>query len=67
MSLEIKNMKTNRRRENSNIRKLGKTGRGASISLTLPIELVRELGWRDNQKVTAKKHGKGILIEDWKE
>ena len=59
-------MKTNRKRENSHIRKLGKAGKGASIALTLPIALVRKLGWRDNQKVTAKKYGKGIIIKDWK-
>lgn len=60
-------MKTNRKKENSHIRKLGKTGRGASVYLTLPIDLVRELGWRDNQKITAKKFGDGILLKDWKE
>ncbi len=59
-------MKTRRQVQNRHIRKLGRTGRGASISLTLPIELVRELRWRDNQKVTAYKYGNGILIKDWK-
>ena len=55
-----------RKIENRNIRKLSKSGGGASISLTLPIEIVRELKWRDNQKVVAKRRGKGILITDWK-
>ena len=48
---------TVRRVENRNIRKLTKSGRGASISLTLPIDIVRELKWRDNQKVVVKKRG----------
>ncbi len=60
-------MKTNRKIENRHIRKLGKIGGGDSIYLTVPIELIRELGWRDNQKVVAKKYGQGILITDWEE
>jgi hypothetical protein len=48
-----------------NIRKLTKLG-GKSIGLTLPIELVRELGWREKQKVTVKRVRGGVLIKDWK-
>ena len=47
-----------------NIRKLDK--RGASYNLTLPIEYIRELGWRERQKVVVKKSGKRLIIEDWK-
>ncbi|MFT5036640.1 MAG: antitoxin component of MazEF toxin-antitoxin module [Candidatus Azotimanducaceae bacterium] len=46
------------------IRKLTKTG-GGSITVTLPIEIVRELKWRDKQKVVVTKRGKGIFIADW--
>jgi antitoxin component of MazEF toxin-antitoxin module len=49
-----------------NIRKLTRAGK-VSLSLTVPRELVVELGWRDNQKVVVKKRGQGILVEDWKE
>lgn len=49
-----------------NIRKLTRTGRGKSMSVTLPIEIVRELKWRGKQKVVVTKRGKGILIKDWK-
>ena len=48
-----------------NIRKLQKVGNG-SVSVTLPIELVRELKWREKQKVVIRKRGKGLVIEDWK-
>ncbi len=48
-----------------NIRKLFRTGRGRTISVTLPIEFVRELGWREKQKVVVKKKGKTLVIEDW--
>ncbi|MFT7507749.1 MAG: antitoxin component of MazEF toxin-antitoxin module [Acidimicrobiales bacterium] len=50
--------------EDRNVRKLLKNS-GGSIQMTLPIEIIRKLKWRDGQKVTVKKRGKGILIEDW--
>lgn len=54
-----------KRSDQKEVRKLTKIGRG-SIGLTLPIETVRELGWREKQKVVAKKVRGGILIKDWK-
>lgn len=48
-----------------NIRKLTKLG-GKSIGLTLPIELVRALGWREKQKVIVKRVRGGLMIKDWK-
>lgn len=48
-----------------NIRKLTRTGGGKSISLTLPIEDIRELGWRDRQKVVVERKGKTLIIKDW--
>ena len=47
------------------VRKLTKIG-GKSIGLTLPIELVRELGWKEKQKVTVKRVRGGLVIRDWK-
>lgn len=53
-----------RRKLNENgIRKLTRTTRG-SILVSLPIELVRELKWRDKQKVVIKKRGRKLVIED---
>jgi len=34
--------------------------------VTLPIELVRKLKWRQKQKVVILRRGKGLIIEDWK-
>jgi antitoxin component of MazEF toxin-antitoxin module len=48
---------------NKNTRKLTKLG--DSYALTLPIDMVRELGWREKQKVVLSKRGKGIVIKDW--
>jgi len=52
--------------EKRNIRKLTRTGGGKSVSVTLPIEFVRELKWQDRQKVTVRKVGSRLIIEDWK-
>lgn len=48
-----------------NTRKLTKLGK-KSFGLTLPIEIVRKLGWRERQKVTVKQKGRKLEIKDWK-
>lgn len=58
-------MKTRRKLENRNIRKLTRMGGGASYGITLPIEFVRELKWRERQKLVVRKVGKRLIIEDW--
>lgn len=37
-----------------------------SVGLTLPIEIIRALGWKEKQKVVVKKTGSKIVIRDWK-
>ena len=51
---------------NKNVRKITKLG-GKSLAVTLPRELVVELGWKEKQKVTVKRVRGGLLIKDWKE
>ena len=34
-----------------------------SIAITLPIEVVRDLGWQEHQRVRVRKAGKRIVIE----
>ncbi|MEA2007085.1 MAG: AbrB/MazE/SpoVT family DNA-binding domain-containing protein [Patescibacteria group bacterium] len=58
-------MASQRKVEDRDIRKLTKTGGGRSMSITLPIEYIRYLGWRDGQKVVVNMKGKKIIIEDW--
>lgn len=49
------------------VRKLQRTGReGESYIVTLPKELIQELGWQKKQKVTIVRKGKTLVIEDWK-
>lgn len=51
--------------EDREIRKLIKLG-GTSIATTIPIEIIRALGWRVHQKIVIRKKGDQIIIEDWK-
>lgn len=55
----------NKRAEERGIRKLTKQG-GASIGITLPIEMVRDLGWREKQKVVVSRVRGGLMIRDWR-
>lgn len=56
-----------RKIEDHHIRNLQKTAGGSTYIISLPIELVRELGWQARQKLEVRKFGKGIQIRDWKE
>lgn len=49
-----------------NIRKLQRTGeeRG-SYMLTLPKSMVKNLGWREHQKVIVVQTGETLVIKDW--
>lgn len=54
---------------NRHIRKLGKTGNADSPSyyVTLPIDVVRSLKWKDGQKLVVKKSRNKVVVEDWKD
>ena len=54
-----------RKIENNDIRKLTKSGNG-SIGLTLPIKMIRDLGWREKQKVKVKRISGGMVIRDFR-
>ena len=36
-----------------------------TYAVTLPVSITRELGWRKGQKVTLKRRGNKVIIEDW--
>jgi uncharacterized protein with PhoU and TrkA domain len=46
------------------IRKIQHTN--GSYLISLPIGEIRELGWREGQKVVVKRRGKGFIVADWK-
>ena len=54
-----------RKLKEKNIRKLTRVGRG-SIAVTVPIEMVKHLKWKERQKVVLNLSGEKITIEDWK-
>jgi len=53
--------------KNKNIRKISKAGK-SSYYITIPIEIVKDLKWKEGQKVVVTKLGKNkVKIEDWEE
>lgn len=54
-----------KKEKDKNIRKLTRVGRG-SISVTIPVEMIKELKWKERQKVVLSLHGEKITIQDWK-
>ena len=54
-----------RKLEDKNIRKILRTG--DSYAVTIPIELMRKLKWREKQKVVVKRRGEGLVIKDWEQ
>lgn len=54
-----------RKIQEQNIRKLTKVGK-QSIAVTLPIEVVRDLKWKNKQKVVVERVRGGVVIKDWK-
>ncbi|HET8581177.1 MAG TPA: AbrB/MazE/SpoVT family DNA-binding domain-containing protein [Candidatus Paceibacterota bacterium] len=55
---------TRRKLADRDVRKV--SVRGASYSVTLPIEEIRKLRWRAGQKVTITRRGSELIIKDWK-
>lgn len=48
------------------IRKLNKTAK-VSYSVVLPKDIVRNLKWREGQKLVVTQDEDRVIIEDWKE
>jgi antitoxin component of MazEF toxin-antitoxin module len=53
-----------RKLEDKNIRKILKNG--DSFAVTIPIEIMNELKWKEKQKVIVKKVRGGFSVKDWK-
>lgn len=65
VSIRILTNMAMRKLTDKNIRKITKVGR-SSLAVTLPVEIVKKLGWREKQKVVVKKINGGVQIKDWK-
>jgi antitoxin component of MazEF toxin-antitoxin module len=55
---------TRRKLDEENIRSLMKIG--ASYAVTIPMEYVQKLKWKEKQKVEVNLHQDRIIIKDWK-
>lgn len=53
-----------RKLEEKNIRKILKNG--DSYAVTIPIEIMNGLKWKEKQKVVVKKIRGGFAVKDWK-
>jgi bifunctional DNA-binding transcriptional regulator/antitoxin component of YhaV-PrlF toxin-antitoxin module len=55
-----------RKREEKNIRSLTKVSGGSSYAVTIPIEYIRKLKWKNKQKLVVTLYHDRIIIRDWK-
>lgn len=51
--------------EQENIRSLTKVG-GSSYAVTIPMEYIRKLKWRERQKLEVKLYRDRIIIKDFR-
>jgi len=47
------------------VRKIIKNGRG-TYYVSIPKEIMKEMRYKERQKMTVRKSGSKIIIEDWK-
>jgi len=52
------------KRKNNNIRKLIKISK-SSFSITIPIEYINKLKWKEHQKFVVNLNKGKIIIQDW--
>ncbi|MEK7071424.1 MAG: hypothetical protein AAB943_00625 [Patescibacteria group bacterium] len=50
--------------DDRNIRKI--TRNGGSLNVSIPVEILKKLEWKEKQKVVVKKINGGVQIKDWK-
>ena len=57
----------NKKTAEKNTRKIIKMGSGqGSLGLTLPIDIIEKLKWKEHQIVVVNLKGKHIIIKDFK-
>ncbi|MGB8489452.1 MAG: AbrB/MazE/SpoVT family DNA-binding domain-containing protein [Bacteroidales bacterium] len=54
-------------RREKNIRSLTKVSGGSSYAVTIPIEYIRKLKWKNKQKLDVRLYQDRIIIRDWKQ
>jgi len=56
---------TRRKTEENNIRSLQKVSGGSSYAVTIPLEFIRKLKWKEKQKLEVRMYQDRIIIRDW--
>jgi antitoxin component of MazEF toxin-antitoxin module len=51
--------------KNVRVRHLTKIAGGSSYAIVIPIEFIRQMGWKDHQKLVIRKYGSKIVVSDW--
>ena len=51
--------------KDKNTRKITRIGK-TSLAVTIPIEIIRALGWREKQRVKIKRIKGGFAVRDWR-
>jgi len=54
-----------RKLEEKNIRKLTRLGK-TSLVVSIPVEIIKSLGWGEKQRVTVKKINGAVVIRDYR-
>jgi len=55
-----------RKVEERYIRSLTKIAGGSSYAIVIPKEFIKELKWKDRQKLVVRRYGDRITVRDWK-
>jgi len=56
---------SDKKESEKNIRKLTRVGK-TSLCVTIPVEMVKKLKWKERQKVVLNLKSATITIKDWK-
>ncbi len=59
------NIMADKKYKDKNVRKLMKSG-STSLVVSIPVEILKSLGWKEKQKLSVKKINGGVQIRDWK-
>jgi antitoxin component of MazEF toxin-antitoxin module len=51
--------------KNKNIRKITRVGK-TSLAVTIPVEMIKSLGWKEKQRVVVKRVAGGLTIRDYR-
>ena len=54
------------RSKNVEVRHLTRIAGGSSYAVVIPMEFIKQMGWKDHQKLVIRKYGEKVVISDWK-